>query len=164
MKRLKKNQGLSLIEVMIALTIFLIALLALAQGLIAAVVLNTKNRDLMKVSAMCKDKAEQLVCLGFDDVTTNTAVDPSGDPLIFPTGGAGKGLGIGGSVTPNPPMSGYVDYLDTSGKRVTPAQSRFCRQWMISQTGNIKIIRVTVVGAPGTSAYQSASAVTYKSK
>lgn len=164
----RSESGLGLIEVSVALLIFLIGLLALAQAVIGAVIINTKSRDLTRVSTMCKDKAEQLMSLGFDDISTNTTVEPSGDPLIYPaTGGFGLACTgtpcIGGSIAPNPPVTGYVDFLDIAGRRVPQAQARFTRQWRITRNGNIKVIEVTVKGDPRAFSYQSARVVTYKS-
>lgn len=174
-----RSRGLTLVEVTVALLIFLIALLALAQASASAIILNMKNRDLMKVSTMCVDKSEQLLGLSFTDVTTNTTVEPTGDPLTYPATGTGLCVTTPctspcatppcsrGSVAPDPLQTGYFDYLDFTGQRVaaTDPNARFIRQWRITQTSTgIKVIEVTVTGDPRAAAYQFAKTVTYKSR
>lgn len=160
-KEQAKEQGLGMVEVTVAMLIFLIALLALAQSAVIAGVLNSKNRDLTRVTAMCKDKAEQLLMLNYFDEYTDTTVEPAGEPLTYP--GGGLGLKVGGSVAPNAPVAGYVDYLDATGLRVPASKARFTRQWRITESGNIKTIEVTVKGDARAISYQSARTVTYKS-
>jgi prepilin-type N-terminal cleavage/methylation domain-containing protein len=158
----KDQRGVTLIEITIALAIFLIGLLALAQAIVGVVVLNSKNRELTRVATMCKDKAEQLISLDFSDTTTNTAVEPTGDPLVYPA--TGVGLANGGTNPPATPIAGYVDYLNQDGKRVasTSSDARFKRQWRISQNGSMKTIVVTVTGN-SSAAFKNAKVITYKS-
>lgn len=168
----RDERGISLLEVSIALVIFLIALFAMAKGVVSALSLNKKNRDLMKVSLMCKEKAEQLFSLNYDDSATDTStLVTNGDNTIsFKTTG-GSGLAVGGTVAPNPYGPGtpnvitpkYIDYLDADGNVVPAANGIYTRQWRITQNGDVKTIEVSVVGSRQAS-YQSARVITQKSR
>lgn len=160
------QQGIGLIEVTIALLIFLIALLTLAQAITLAIALNRKNRELLIANTLCKDKIEQLLSLDFDDIKTDTTVDPSGSPTLrYPT--TGVGLSDGGSITPDPTVPFFFDNIDAVGQRVSSTSTNrivFTRQWAIDTMGTYKRIRVTVSGPSTFGLVTEASMVAFKSQ
>jgi type II secretory pathway pseudopilin PulG len=168
----QNDSGIGLIEVTIALLIFMIGLIVLAQSLTLAVALNRKNRENLIVTTLCKDKIEQLISLDFEDITTNTTLPPQKQTdgsfgLVYPQDG--KGLSDGGSIAPtapsdDPPGKFYRDYIDTVGNRVSPAGIFYTRQWSIETNGEMKTIRVTVMGPPSFGLVNQSSMIAFKSK
>lgn len=89
---------------------------------------------------------EQLLALAFNDSSSNTTVIPT-----VSTGGTG--LAIGGGNNPSSPVTGYVDYLDSSGNVLTmngstaPSNWFYIRVWSIAAgpagATNSKLITVT---------------------
>src|SRR5438132_73597 len=113
----QNEAGLGLIEVTIALLIFMVGLLSLAQTITLAITLNKKNRENLIVSTLCKDKIEQLLSLDFDDDSSNTAEPPQPLPgsSILSYSTDGTGLSDGGTIAPDPPSDDppgkfYRDY------------------------------------------------------
>src|SRR5881296_2190769 len=114
----KKNyeQGLTLIETMIAMLILMIALVSLAQVFGFAMVLNKNHgRDASKTTTFAHDKMEELNNLLFTTTATDTSTNLTLNP---PYPANGKGLTVGGSIAPAAVSQGYVDYLDQNGARV----------------------------------------------
>lgn len=140
-KKMFDESGLTLVETLIAILILLAGLLSMAQVLAFTVVASkTHGQDSAKATAAAHDKMEELTNLRFDDTTTNITVDP-------PYTSDGTGLADGGSLPPSTPVTGYVDYLDTSGARTTSGDAAFTRQWQIiddPSVSNLKKIIVTV--------------------
>lgn len=178
-KEYKKALGIGLVEVTIALLIFLIGLLTLAQAFTTALAINRKNRENLIVTTLCKDKIEQLLSLDFDDSASNLSdpPDPPGPPPANCQASAcaktykqdGKGLSDGGSVAPNPPDDNppnnfYRDYIDLIGNRVDPSKAFFTRQWKIETNGDVKTIQVSVTGPPSLGLRSQTSMVAYKTK
>jgi len=168
----KKESGIGLIEVSIALLIFMIGLLTLAQALTLAITLNKKNRENLVATTLCKDKIEQLLSLDFDDDKTNTTVAPVKQAdgsfgLIYPKDG--KGLSDGGSIAPAPPSDTapnkfYRDYINSVGTRVEVADAFYTRQWKIETEGDIKKVCVTVTGPRTFGLVNSSSMVAIKTR
>jgi hypothetical protein len=142
-----RQAGFSLIETAIATCLMCVV----AAGLMAlsAVALSTTENQghlISRTSEYCQDKMEQLLALAFNDSTSDTAVVPT-----VSTGGTG--LAIGGGTNPSSPVSGYVDYLDSTGNVLTisgntpPANWFYIRVWQISagtaDATNEKLITVT---------------------
>jgi hypothetical protein len=171
-KRSTKESGIGLIEVSIALLIFMIGLLTLAQALTLAITLNKKNRENLVATTLCKDKIEQLLSLDFDDDVTNTTVEPVKQTdgsfgLVYPKDG--KGLSDGGSIAPAAPSDTapnkfYRDYINSLGARSDATGAFYTRQWMIETGGDVKTIRVTVTGPRSFGLVNSASMVALKTR
>ena len=133
------ERGFSLVEVLIAITILLVALMALAHLAAMSTGANTSARITTNASILAAQKMEQLHALawGFDahgqplsDTTTDLTTSP-------PTAGQGVGLSPapGGVLTANTP--GYCDFLDASGRTLagagsTPAGTIFIRRWSVN--------------------------------
>ena len=67
-KRIKKNQnGFTLIEIMIAVTVLTIGILAIAKMQLSAVKGNSYASGLTEASTLAQDKMEELMSLAYDD-------------------------------------------------------------------------------------------------
>jgi prepilin-type N-terminal cleavage/methylation domain-containing protein len=128
--------GMSLLEVMIALAILLVASVGImTMGTIAMSTTENQGHLAARTTEYAQDKMEQLNSLSWGDTTTDTTAFP-------PVSTGGTGLTVGGSSDPNSPVTtpgtGYVDYLDISGQPST-------------STGNWYYIRVWQISNPATS-------------
>jgi len=78
MKKLKKEDGFTLIEVLIALTIFAVGLLAVAAMQNSAVLMNSNAGKLTNLSTWGMDKIEELSSLPYDNPWLEMAGNPPG--------------------------------------------------------------------------------------
>jgi len=81
MGTLKKENGYTLIEVLIALTIFAVGLLAVAGMQTAAVRMNSTAGKLTNLSTWGMDKIEELSTLPYSDPILDSAVNPHQEQL-----------------------------------------------------------------------------------
>src|SRR6266566_620168 len=155
------QSGMSLLEMMIALTILLIATVGLLSvGMTATSTTENRGHLAARTTEYAQDKVEQLISLAWGDVTTDSTQIPMCGPSSTPACSNGTGLAIGGSADPTAPSTGYVDYLDGNGNLLTivggvaPSNWYYIRVWQIaSPATNMKQITVTAkvktqVGAP----------------
>ena len=86
MEKLKKEDGFTLIEVLIALTIFAVGLLAVAAMQTSAIKMNSNAGKLTNLSTWGMDKIEELSALPYSDPLLDSAGNPhqevSGDYTI----------------------------------------------------------------------------------
>ena len=84
--KLKKEEGFTLIEVIIALTIFAVGLLAIAAMQTSAITMNSTAGKLTNLSTWGMDKIEELSALPYSDPSLDSAGNPhqeiSGDYTI----------------------------------------------------------------------------------
>jgi type IV pilus assembly protein PilV len=79
MKRLKKENGFTLIEVLIALSIFAVGMLAVAAMQNSAVQMNSTADKLTHLATWGMDKIEELSALPYADPSLDSAGDPHGE-------------------------------------------------------------------------------------
>ncbi|MDW7643699.1 MAG: prepilin-type N-terminal cleavage/methylation domain-containing protein [Desulfuromonadales bacterium] len=70
---IRDEKGFSLIEVLIALTIFAVGMLALAQMQIVSMEGNTTARDVTEATTLAQSKIEELMILPYDDDSLDDA-------------------------------------------------------------------------------------------
>jgi type IV pilus modification protein PilV len=76
MDKLKKENGFTLLEVLIAITIFAVGLLAVAVLQTSAIKMNSTSNKLTNISTLAMDQIEKLSALPYAD----PAFDPAGNP------------------------------------------------------------------------------------
>jgi prepilin-type N-terminal cleavage/methylation domain-containing protein len=147
---LPSDAGLSLLEVVVAMSILLVVALGLLPlGVIAVTATENEGHLVARATEYSQDKMEQLLALAYGDATTDTRVFPAAT-----TGGTG--LATGGSADPTAPVAGYVDYLNYDGNLVAsvgttaPANWFYRRVWQVSSPfTNMKQVTVTTIVARG---------------
>jgi Tfp pilus assembly protein PilV len=161
----RDTEGCTLVELSIALVVFLIGLIALLQLLIVALDVNQRSRDTILATTLAQAKADELLRLGFSAPELNRGGVIPTDPENSPFAGL------------NPsPLQCYTDYFTYDGSYISgpvtpctsgtaiasaPTITYFARQWQIQvcdttcgsaqnrctdtcASGNLKKITVTV--------------------
>ena len=145
--RVRRGQrGFTLIEVMIALGLLLVAAAGVMPlGLLAIKTTENQGHLLARTTEYAQDKLEQLMSLSYGDSTSDTREFPAADL-------GGTGLTIGGSSDPDAPVALYVDYLDADGTLMpsegteAPEGWYYKRVWQISSPrALLKQITVTAI-------------------
>jgi hypothetical protein len=162
------QSGMSLIETAIALTILVITTVGLlSMGMIATGTTENQGHLVARTTEYAQDKMEQLTALAYSDQVSDTTQGLTCTPSSVPACNSGTGLAVGGSSDPTAPVTGYVDYLDSSGNVLAytggaaPSTWFYVRVWQISQfSANLKQITITAkvkiqVGSPQGSLPQS---------
>src|SRR5712691_10693166 len=124
--RYENTFGFTLMELSIALLIFLIGLLGLLQLMTVGISLNQRSRDTTLVTSLAQGKADELLSKNFTALTAGGVIptNPASDPL-----------------TPAPDTC-FVDYFnydgnslvasDDCGTSTPPDGTYFVRSWQIS--------------------------------
>jgi type IV pilus assembly protein PilV len=118
MARLKKQGGFTLIEVLIALTIFAVGLLAIAAMQTSAIQMNSTAGKMTDIATMGMDQLEYLMGLPFTDPWLDPAGNPPGgtDSAGNPHTFTNNGFTVSWNTLNNPPVSGTAV---TNTKRIT---------------------------------------------
>ena len=150
-----RSRGFSLIEVLAATTIMVVAVTALARLFVMSTRANYNAKTTTFATVLAVQKMEQLrgLAWGFDtlglpisDTTTDTSVVPESS-----TGGTGLTPSPSGSLQQK--TSGYCDFLDANGRSLgggttPPAAAAFIRRWSIeplpTNPSNTIVIQVLV--------------------
>ncbi len=126
-EKMLEEKGFTLIEILIAMTIFAIGILALAAMQITAIKGNSSAREMTEASNVAQSKMEELITIPFDDAQlddTNgngqAGLDsPTMDdviaagPALIPAGGAGPDHAQ--QVNPNGTRDYYLYWNVTPG-------------------------------------------------
>jgi prepilin-type N-terminal cleavage/methylation domain-containing protein len=147
-------RGFSLLEVLVASTVFTVAAVGLVPLLVVATTANTNARTATLTVALAQQKMEQLRALAWNVDAGGAAVsDTTTDLTTAPErSGAGVGLNVSPAGVLDRDTPGYVDYLNAMGA-VIPADPQalpaFVRRWSItplpSNPANTLILQVRVV-------------------
>jgi len=152
----RNEQGVTLVEVMIAVLISMFVMTSLGSVVFYATVQN-KNQgvEMSRVTVYAQDKIETLMNLDWYDCTEATPAAGC-NTTGFTGSGWNQGLKVGGTLThtascpgTGSPATGYIDYLDASGNQLTGADCStiggyaYQRQWQVSD------VIATGAGAPG---------------
>ena len=139
--RFKSESGTTLIEVAVASTILLVAMMGLlSMGSVATVFTENHGHLEARTAEYAQDKMEQLLALAYTDTASNT--------IVFPAAAiGGTGLTVGGSSNTAAPLVGYVDWLGNDGALLgggtaAPAGWFYQRVWQISAAAGVKQITV----------------------
>jgi prepilin-type N-terminal cleavage/methylation domain-containing protein len=151
------ESGFSLLEVLVATTVFALAVAGLADVCAVAARANATARVSTLSSMLATQKMEQLRALtwGFDeagaplsDATTDISVSPERP-------GAGVGLSPSPASALGQNIAGYCDYLDATGRSLgggtsAPAAAVFARRWSVEplpSNPNTLVLQVIVTRA-----------------
>ena len=183
MKRTKRHsrtrkhsqQGIALIEMMIALTLLLVVAGGL-MSLAAVSMATTENQGHLqaRTAEYAQDKMEQLLAMTFCDNTTDTTVFPAAQTLNTGLGGCAgvapnQTANAAGGLNINAPTAGFVDYVDAAGNPVAAAAGwQYIRVWQITvPAGNPLLKQITVTcqvrNAIGNAVSPSSTVVALKS-
>ena len=150
------DAGFSLIEVLFAMVILMIAALGLAQMFAVAIQRNAGARHQTSTTVLAVQKMEQLRALtwGFDPANPGMPVtDSTTDLSMDPPGGGGHGLNPSPSNALDANTQGYVDFLDKRGQWVgtgstPPPTAQYIRRWSIqplpTNPNNTLVLQVLV--------------------
>ena len=132
------NRGFSLVEVLVAITVMMIATIGLAQLSVMAIRVNQGARATTFTTVLASQKMEQLRALAWTWDPSGAAIsDASTDTAVAPERSSG-----GTGLTASPPdvlrviTPGYCDYLDAAGRTLgggptPPSKTAFIRRWSI---------------------------------
>jgi type IV pilus assembly protein PilV len=116
-----KEDGFSLIEFMMAISIFAIGMLAIASMQITSIHGNTSARYQSYRSTIAQDKMEELMALNYSDTDISESGSPHADPSP-PTG-----FSISWTVEDDNPSAGgklvVVSVSSQGGKKITDLMS-----------------------------------------
>ncbi|MEW6736978.1 MAG: prepilin-type N-terminal cleavage/methylation domain-containing protein [Acidobacteriota bacterium] len=129
----KGSEGFTLMELSVALLVFLIGVLGVLQLLVLGISINQRSRDTTLTTSLAQGKVDELLRRNFTSLSIDTMLARGG---IIPTSSGTNPL-----ISPNPtPLTGFVDYFDYNGNCVPscgsfpatpPANTYFVRQWQI---------------------------------
>ena len=141
-RRRNSQDGVSLIETMIALGLLLVAAAGImTMATVAMSTTETQGHLAARTAEYAQDKMEQLLALQYPDKLTDTTVFPSSTLT-----GVGTGLLPGGGLNPNAPVAGYSDYVDKSGNPVPAGGNwQYVRVWQITENVPLQLKTITVV-------------------
>ena len=145
------TKGFSLIEVLIALALLVVAVLGVLQ--LVALALSTTNSARVQTLtvALASARLEQLRALTFDVDDTGSATTDLDTNLSTATPGpGGSGLAPGGALDSS--VGGFVDHLDRVGQWVgnsttVPADAVYTRRWAVtasSLAADVLVLEVAV--------------------
>lgn len=137
MKFLKNNKAFTLVELVIALVVFLIGVLGVLQLLALSINLNQRNKDIAICTSLAQAKVDELMQYTFvKGATTDTRLERGG---VIPTSPY-----INPLRSPNPvPVGGFSDFYNLNGTLLTktsvtkgntqpiPASYYYIVQWQI---------------------------------
>ncbi len=133
---IKNNKAFTLLELVIALLVFLVGVLGVLQLLAITVNFNQRNRDISLCTALAQAKADELLQLEFTKSVTNSSLDRGG---VIPT----TPYAIPFLPTNPAPVGGFSDFYDLNGTLLTkatvtkgatqtvPASRYYVVQWQI---------------------------------
>ena len=153
----RRAEGFSLLETLVAVSVFAVGISALAQLIVLATHLNQRSKAVTLATLLAQEKIEQLRALAWGvDVLGLAVTDLSSDTAVVPEAGSG-GTGLG----PSPENSlavnadGYCDFADASGRLLSgagpalavPAGAAFIRRWSVKAlSASTLLIQVHVLG------------------
>lgn len=133
-----RDDGFSLVEVIVAACLLAVALCTLAQLFVIGIQSNLDARRMTEATVLAQQKLEELRSLawGIDEhgiPVTDTTSDTAADP-VQRDGGTGLSASPPTALQANTP--GFVDYVDRFGHKLgravsPPPSAIFARRWTI---------------------------------
>jgi len=154
-------RGFSLLEVLVATTIAIVAIAGLAQFAAIGATANRRARLATLAAVLAQQKMEQLRALTWAfDVDGQPVTDQTSDVSISPEQAGGTGLGPSAADSLERNTSGACDFLDGRGRWIgagatPPAQTVYVRRWnvapLVSSPDRTLVVQVAVFAYPGVS-------------
>jgi type II secretory pathway pseudopilin PulG len=151
------EQGITLVEVLVAAAILTIVATSLVSVAIAASVATWRARQHTLATVLAAERIEQLRSLAWGAGAASAPTplsDVSTDLSRTPASAGGPGLTASPASSLSADTPGYVDFLDASGRWVgagpsVPADAVFVRRWRVSPlTGSADALVLEVVVSP----------------
>jgi prepilin-type N-terminal cleavage/methylation domain-containing protein len=148
-----QQQGFTLMEVLIAMALIMVAALGGMQLVSMAIETMSQARRHSVATTLVSSRMEQLGALRFEfDPSGARITDTSADLTADPPALGGPGLALSGPLALDVNVPGYVDYLDARGVRVgagasPPADAALVRRWAIEPadaSGDLLVLQVLV--------------------
>ena len=148
-----QQQGFTLMEVLIAMALIMVAALGGMQLVSMAIEMMAQARRHSLATTLASSRMEQLRALRFEFGTTGARItDTSADLTADPPRLGGPGLSPSGPLALDADLPGYVDYLDARGARVgggasPPPGAALVRRWAVEPadaTGDLLVLQVLV--------------------
>jgi type IV pilus assembly protein PilV len=114
-----RNEGFTLLEVLIAVVVLAFGLLAIAQMQVIAIRFNYQGRDATEAVTLAKDRLESLKSLPFDNPSLVDTTEDNNDDLTD---------------------TGIIDHADPDN----PIGGRFTRIWNVADRVDTKAVTVVV--------------------
>ena len=145
----RDERGVSLVETMIAVLVAFIAMSSIGAVIFSAMVANkNQGAETTRMTALAQEKVEQLVRLGYTDVTTNTTlITDTGWPIGLTANSLTDLNQLGACPGVGSANIGYVDFVDNNGQPLAGA----CSAAVASAFGYERRWKITTVsaGPPG---------------
>lgn len=145
-KQHTNQQGFTLIEILIAVTVFAIGILAVASMQISSIKGNSSASGLTEAATLAEEKMEELMAIGYDDArlidTDGDGTNQDADNDGIDDGGDDFGLD---DYPQNPKGAPYLDQDFFTPSQIGPSQYNI--YWNIAEDEpitNNKTIRVIV--------------------
>lgn len=138
----RSEQGFSLVEVMIAMTVFSLSLAALGAMQLVAITFNASAQEMTQLAARAQETMEKLMVLPYNDayLRDETSVESKTTYIAY--------VDLAGN-TSNPPTACTSSMCEAT----PPSVYRYKVQWQVDvdfPSANIKTVDVTVTGRRGT--------------
>ena len=147
------ENGVSLIETMVAVLIALVGVFSLGTAIFEATVVNkNQGTENTRATIYAQDKIENLLALDFASCTQSSTSQPvSCNTTGISASGWTQGLLTGGAISPvqttcpaSGPQVGYIDFLDSAGQRISGASCSpvgsatiaYIRQWQVADVAS----------------------------
>jgi len=155
---MRRAEGFSLLETLVAVSVFAVGIGSLAQLIVLATHLNQRSKAVTVAALLAQEKIEQLKAVAWGtDLLGFTVTDVTSDTAVLPEAGSG-----GTGLAPSPANAlkenteGYCDFADGSGRLLAgggvPRETSFVRRWSITAlSANTLLIQVHVLGRSQTS-------------
>ena len=148
-----QQRGFTLMEVLVAMSLILVAALGGMQLVSMAIEMMSQARRHSLATTLVSSRMEQLRALRFEfDPSGARITDTSADLTTDPPALGGPGLSSSGPLALDANVPGYVDYLDARGVHVgagasPPAGAALVRRWAIEPadpSGDLLVLQVLV--------------------
>lgn len=152
---ISKDRGVSLVETMIAVLVAFIAMSSMGAVIFSAMVTNkNQGTETTRMTALAREKMEQLLRLPYNDITTNTTLITDTGWDVGLTSNPATDLSQLTSCPPTgDPNVGYVDFLDNGGQPLAGVCETaiadgfgYTRRWKIADVSGVTGLKqITVI-------------------